>query len=1367
MALRRADRERLATMTGPQRAVHVADRTRPLNWSDWSAVPKWPAPKLTEGAKPVTATMLPDFWAVRLYDDTLKEVFRGRTDKDIAPDLALAPVLGAVDDPNEKSDPRDDELTTFLKDQNLRWATDFKAALEAGMAFTHQLAKPLPRLGAILVAGVRRGDPVDMAAEMELALRGHWFTGGLDILPQGTATNHADEAAPPPTKEGEDIDLLFDLHGRDRSKAALLRAKALDADPANLTRLPAADALSVGLGTIFGNRLDHTAHADAPEGLEQAAMNTIVGQGLGRYYASRVLTHLGGEAPLAGAWDTTLGHHANWVRPGGPLPAIRVGGQPYGILPVQGRLSPELARDEADKHLILTVLSLFPHWTDAEPPATLDPDATDGRPTTTAAATIASLLEVLGHVPHLRDLQVRPLTNHADEDIVTLRGLFDRLHALFARPDVQKGTSWEADLMSFRARMTGEDNALANAGNAPPIGVQQAIADEMDLWLYNPAPPFPGGAIGPNHRNEALAIHKDLVTLLNDYRAAIDAMPAILRPHFDRGGLSAAPPAVTKPAGLMNFAASTYDPEAVPLGHAVAPGGDLSAVQKVLSTALNALDNPPPAAQRKPLTDPEAPLLAHLVDLAWRMVPTKASVAVLQAVLKALATRVDTIAEMDADAPLRASEIDSLDRLTRAALGPLSYRLDAWVTSFATRRLAQMRAQTPRGVTLGGYGWLLDLAPTQEPVSDGYIHAPSVGQAVTAAVLNGGWKAYGTADGTAPLAVDLTSDRVRGAEWILDGVRNGQDMADLLGARLERSLHDDALPLDAFIDDIRRLANAGRGLPDPAARIADGLAVARAFSAERSDAEEALRTDLLTLASPIAGTSAAARRNRRLRELFSVLAGDLDAVADLTMAQAVHGLAHGNATAAGAMLNMLGDQEGAVPPIDVIRTPRHGQMVTHRVAVLCAGTAPADALSLAEPALAGWLTAHLPAPADIGFVHTVIDTAGQTLTHRHTLAQTGIPAHAMPALAGRGTTQEAAPLGRLIAAWATARHGTGETRLSDAARRAQSVNEAGLIAAAASDAIRAARPLTCADMMVPGTEVPTAHLESAALTVRRAALRDRLMVLRGELSRSRDRIMAAATELATLRLAPALAAAMSLDDQSARATLTEAIDARIAALDAGGDDAQALRIGVGGAIRILPPVILSTGDPILTAPAPAQVLALEAEGRIWWDQIGHVSEGAGAMGLFLDLATPVGKQAEALALRQLPATADGWAAVTRPADAGERLCLFLASGGRALAPGPVAGLVCATLTEAIPAPHQTTGIAWHFDAPSARPPQVVLLSMVDESKTACDDQIFAQMLNTLELTKLRATGADRIVGLGHEAPALYLPDPPVSKELLE
>ena len=87
-----------------------------------------------------------------------------------------------------------------------------------------------------------------------------------------------------------------------------------------------------------------------------------------------------------------------------------------------------------------------------------------------------------------------------------------------------------------------------------------------------------------------------------------------------------------------------------------------------------------------------------------------------------------------------------------------------------------------------------------------------------------------------------------------------------------------------------------------------------------------------------------------------MLAGDLDAVADLTMAQAVHGLAHGNATAAGAMLNMLGDQEGAVPPIDVIRTPRHGQMVTHRVAVLCAGTAPADALSLAEPALAGWIS---------------------------------------------------------------------------------------------------------------------------------------------------------------------------------------------------------------------------------------------------------------------------------------------------------------------------------------------------------------------------------------------------------------------------
>ncbi len=44
------------------------------------------------------------------------------------------------------------------------------------------------------------------------------------------------------------------------------------------------------------------------------------------------------------------------------------------------------------------------------------------------------------------------------------------------------------------------------------------------------------------------------------------------------------------------------------------------------------------------------------------------------------------------------------------ALDVASHRFDAWVTSLATRRLSDLRAATPTGVTLGAYGVVEDLA---------------------------------------------------------------------------------------------------------------------------------------------------------------------------------------------------------------------------------------------------------------------------------------------------------------------------------------------------------------------------------------------------------------------------------------------------------------------------------------------------------------------------------------------------------------------------------------------------------------------------------------------------------------------------------
>jgi hypothetical protein len=149
-----------------------------------------------------------------------------------------------------------------------------------------------------------------------------------------------------------------------------------------------------------------------------------------------------------------------------------------------------------------------------------------------------------------------------------------------------------------------------------------------------------------------------------------------------------------------------------------------------------------------------------------------------------------------------------LARLAAGVLDLASHRLDAWVTAQASGRLATLRTRKPAGVRLGGYGVVEGVRPPgAPPASQGYIHAPSLGQAATAAVLRSGHLAHLGGDG-APLAIDLSSRRVRHALSLLDGVRAGQPLGALLGYRLERGLHENhrELVLDRYITALRALA---------------------------------------------------------------------------------------------------------------------------------------------------------------------------------------------------------------------------------------------------------------------------------------------------------------------------------------------------------------------------------------------------------------------------------------------------------------------------------------------------------------------------------------------------------------------------------
>ena len=87
----------------------------------------------------------------------------------------------------------------------------------------------------------------------------------------------------------------------------------------------------------------------------------------------------------------------------------------------------------------------------------------------------------------------------------------------------------------------------------------------------------------------------------------------------------------------------------------------------------------------------------------------------------------------------------------------------------------------------------------------GFVHTPSLAHAASTALLRNGRLANRGDDG-AIFDLEVTSDRVRRAMWLLEGVAQGQRLAALLGYRLERRLRESGLTMMRYQMPIRRTA---------------------------------------------------------------------------------------------------------------------------------------------------------------------------------------------------------------------------------------------------------------------------------------------------------------------------------------------------------------------------------------------------------------------------------------------------------------------------------------------------------------------------------------------------------------------------------
>ncbi|MFB6768191.1 hypothetical protein [Streptomyces sp. NPDC056337] len=1190
----------------------------------------------------------------------------------------------------------------LLRSEEEGWETEWFEAVKAGMGI--ELIVPpenTENLDQLLVVGVRDDAPVDGAARLRDLLHGHRYGGGLGLLTSGTATNNT-----PRSRSGW-------------SSAPAYPGPDLDEEA---EQRPVADTLATALGLPDAGFLRDCPGADDAAPSAVAALTLLTWPTLGKGFAETALTtiDLGTKQPSGvsqeGPWRAVREHLAEHVRGRGPLPMLRVGRQPYGVLPVTALDDWRAERaDDVDGVIAPWLMRLRQRWRavleervaqdNGDEELTI-PRVEPGKPVDRVAVGALQRLPVATGLGMIRmngpERAVSRTPLDAPPATLGVPGLPpDGLARWTTTSDGWTSLGWSMDeatgVPEFVTRLTPDSEAFPARATATAdfLGAVRAFLEgDLEATAYDAEWPveLSTGRETPPRRSTFF----DLPGLEEEPPPTEGEAPA--EDVADEEGTEEVPDSERDMSGVLdallflpNWATflGDFDPAGDPLRQALAVVGD---VDQLVADVLEGLDEGERAAR------------------VAAAIPAAAALPRLEQALRTLA----------------AVPVTRLPELLLEVIDVHSHRLDAWITSLASKRLAELRASGAEGVRFGCYGWVEDLRPpvpreqveidlddvattVEQSGKDGYIHAPSLHHAATAAVLRSGF--LGNPDEQS-YAVNLTSRRARVARWLLGGVRQGQNLGSLLGYRFERSLHDAGL--DHLVERFRRqfplpvVPEAPAGGPDAdlwarsaeavsARNVVDGMALARAGAGA---------PDLASVIdqAPVVGSDS---DRAAVTPLLDDLADALDAVGDLVLAESVHQLVGGNPIRAGLTADTLGRGEDVPDTFRVLRTPHRARALTHRTAALlpaerAAPTGwPTDPLAELQPALEAWV-AHLLGPA-----------TGWTL-------------------AGTLGDGEAEPRTFEL----------GADRLGLGALSAV-LDAAGAEPAALRRAVQGARsvpPETPVVFTGPGWN--GLHARAARI---RTLLTSAQPLLQAHLSDSAAG-RSADTAGVRSRLA-AFAETPVLAGHSAQAEIRE-----LAAQNVPPESAETwlarARTALGPVLGVDLPLL-----PTLTAPSGRADLP-GADIEDWLRRNAAVRPMARTLHETLLLAGDRGGRVERLHAAQHPtAEGDTWIGGSFPAGQRPPATSHLVWHAPVdLAPGAnVSGVVLDEWIELLPGSDQPppgpgpapetelTGVAFHYDRPDAKAPHSVLLAVPpDMDRGWTSDGLAQVLLETLELAKLRA-----------------------------
>ncbi|MGZ0020385.1 hypothetical protein [Nitrosomonas sp. wSCUT-2] len=943
--------------------------------------------QLLAWSNPARVALLPERFVVMGFNGTEQTLFHiGRP---VPSELIVGPNPNAPEDQQLRLE--NDEL---IVPDEMKWITDFDEAVAKGMGFKINLNDIQAKRGfsRLFVLGIRLSADVNKSREQLQQLIQHHQRSrkGFSLLPQGAPTNNVEDQESGYTWFS-DADASYDHY---------FNQYAADDDPADWRTRKDGRWLAQSLG-IDPAILKLSPHYYANDQLEARAMNEALWPATLGYFMDQMME------PVFG--DDTITHTRNYfnryVLGRGTLPAIRIGKQPYGILPATpfSRMAwinrKIFANDRLEPHIsgsFLFFSRLYELIKKADERwVTLLPKVSYvGKPQTDPQQ---ALLDIVG----LHPASVEFYQRYAE----SAEQLYNRYKTSFINGSIYAAiasliyTQSGLNLLAQLGYSAQENNKIPDILNkfftrAANL-LKGPLIDDQALSEFNPIRPY--HTDGSNYLQWLVAAARDSHNTLRLQQGFIDDKP---------------------PTALLYLM----------LHHAL----DLSYLDTSLRLHLeaNVMDTQQFAVAKR------EPKFLHIQEAQedkgspWQYL-YKAEPAITHQPNLQIADFIPQI--LTIRNPYLNTQINALERLRQTPTARLernfaehidccSYRLDAWWLGLLNVQLdimqqiagpTQPHPGTPpdnghvdesHGCYLGAYAWLEDVRPEnknltpvdltgeldrifnkpgQAPlVADdknfGYIHAPSLNHAVTAAVLRNGYLANATPSNPDSLAINLTSERVRLAMNVIDGMRNGQSLAALLGYYLERGLHDAGdLFLDSIIFDLRkqfplagdRLSTTATPSNEPissveARNVVDGLALIEHVQAQ-SGANRNYPFGIATLPA-ITEQNKLDAINREVQRILNIN----DAVADLAMAEGVYQVVQGNYDRAAGTLDAF--SKGHFPPIpEVVQTPRSGITLTHRVGLhLRTGLNPGDPANStprakAEPAVNQWLTQLLPAMSDI------------------------------------------------------------------------------------------------------------------------------------------------------------------------------------------------------------------------------------------------------------------------------------------------------------------------------------------------------------------------------------------------------------------